>query len=254
MVKAHLAILLIGLGANQAFTSEDDRDRHWAEGVYFPPVTTPSTQNHSPSIQSGPAQQIRRKQRSLESHYDSVRQHTTPQSLGYPVVGYDPYRPTEVGVNDATPAPRGEYVPEDYSLSSPKEYDEKGNGYRVNGFTSRENHYRDGYRGDLDVYRVKRHGKQWQGTYYGRDYDFVDSNRHGEGYRRPYDLNGYPEAMTQDHARSLDNPYYDNFLGGVPYHAEWNTSPLVDDPRILHSPWELLWPLSNPGQPYCPLR
>jgi hypothetical protein len=256
MVKARLAILLIGLGVGQAFTSDEDRDRHWAEGVYFPRATTRSTtQNYSPSIESDRVQQIRRKRWPDENYYGSAPQYHTPQSFGYPVQGYHPYQPSVTGVNGSFSGPKSEYVPQNYSLNAPlKKHEENRNGYRaMNGFSPRQNHYRDEYRSDMNVYTEKYTADLRREDYCKPNYNLVDADRHGGGYGQLRGLYGSPDFMALGYSGNLDIPYYNHFLSDIPYHPDWNSSLLVNEPRILQNPWEFLWPLSNSVLPHYPI-
>ena len=256
MLKAHLAILLVGLGANQAFTSDDDRDRHWAEGVYFPPVTAPSViQNDSRSKASSPARQLRRNPWPSHIYSDSVNQLQTPQSLGYPVEGYDPYQPSRETTNTHSTRPTSEYVPNNYTPGEPKEYyrEEDRNDYRVNGFKSGKNYYRDEIRTGYYAHGDKRRKHRRSRGSYRRDYDTVDSDYYGKDYRHSYGLKGYGEALASGNYYSYDELNYDRVLGNLPYHQDWNAKKILDQSRLLQLPWEFMWPPSNSGLPFYPL-
>lgn len=252
MVKAHLALLIIGLGTNQAFTSDDERDRHWAEGVYFPPVIAPSTlQNLAPSLDTRrTAQQTRRKPDA--KYYGSINQSYDSQSLGYPGGGYDPYRTSEIDAEAFFSGYRSEYVPRNYSPDAVNEYNEHESGYRVNDFNNRENYYNDGYRSyELNGYAHGRYRDRRERIHNKYDYDPVNSNPHSGRYGHRSDLLGYLETMPRDHSQNLDMPsYYGRFSGDIQYYPDWYTTQLVDEFRMLPSPWETLCPLSNSGVPY----
>ncbi len=85
MCTRRLTVLLLGIMLVHLTFADNGRRRHWSDGVYFPAQTTPpristndypaGTQTNNPWATQGYVQP----------------QTPTPESLGYPGVGYDPY-------------------------------------------------------------------------------------------------------------------------------------------------------------------
>jgi hypothetical protein len=246
MVKVHLAVMLIGLGANQAFTSDDDRDRHWAEGVYFPPVTSPSgVQDKSFSVQPPTMRQVKRNPWPADAYNNSLNQPPTPQALGYPEDGYDPYRPSESDAHNTFPGQANEYVPKDYSPSAPNEYhtSKSRNGYRLNGFGNKEDHSGKDYRTDNYAQATDRYRGKRLSDSYRRDDESADAGRPGSEYRYNYNLKVYREPGSSNGYPSHERQKYSNLTDSIPYNLDWNADQFLDESRSLQIPLDLMWPL-----------
>lgn len=125
MVRAHLAFLLLGLGATQALIANDDRNRHWAEGVYFPPVTNVDVVPQIVIPPQGRVQPPTRQQNpwSMQSRGGIYNMPQAPQSYDLPTDHYNPYQIYEKRGRHGYSAYSNLYVPEYYSWIIASEYD-----------------------------------------------------------------------------------------------------------------------------------
>lgn len=124
MVKAHLAFLLLGLGATQALVADNDRNRHWAEGVYFPPATGANAIQQGSTQSFGLTQPQHRKQNpwSTQDTGGIYNQTHMPQSIGFPADQYNPYQASEGFKHHYYSGENQLYVPETYSSTISDEY------------------------------------------------------------------------------------------------------------------------------------
>lgn len=238
MVKVHLAFLLLGLGATQALVADNDRNRHWAEGVYFPPEIGVDV------IPKGITQPLNltlprhRKQNpwSTQSRGGIYNEPHTPQSLGYPADQYNPYQATESVEGRYNSGQSELYVPEYYSstISGENEAENTWIKYRDKEHWGTESQYRDRYYSDS----YNETNSYYMNEYYNDGYDNSHSGRVIN--TKPGQLSVYeiPRSYT-----TVSRPYVPG-LGGMEHSGDYGNT---------FVPWGLIFPFSDAEIPLLPL-
>ncbi len=104
-VKVRSIFVMLCLSFSQFTVADNDRGRHWSEGIYFPPQTVPQQQtrdtygprfepDRQPSPPS-PGKSTKYNPWSLQRRGNDTRRPPSLESMGYPSQDYDPYRTTD---------------------------------------------------------------------------------------------------------------------------------------------------------------
>lgn len=228
MLTRRLAVLFLGIMLAHLVYADNGRRRHWSDGVYFPPQTTPpqtsindypageqttnpwAAQGYDeqqlptpeslgyPSVDYDPYQgsqerRLRADPQAIRRDGERQQRLTPPESLGYPSIDYDPYP----GVDERRVRP---YAGQTRAFSPPPAYS-PGTGYRSGQ-----------YEREADRLPYQRSGPPEP---YGREF--------GAGvYAPPWDAGLYgPFYGRRTYPWVGGNPYYDSYDLGFPFLPSW---------------------------------
>lgn len=247
MVRTCLVFLLL-LGATQVI-ADDERNRHWAEGVYFPPISRPTVSPTNISAIKPIQQQFnRRNPWSTLGRRESIDSQSSQsqQPLGCPAVSHDPYSSLVDPRKSSFPRRTGNYVPEYYSPIPYQEYGPKGN-YRDSGHAGIGSYPGDDYRSYISSKADERYRKQ-----YRLDLNNDEDNRYRNGYSNDrYDL-GMADARSS-YSSTYDDRGYRPSDRTYPYVPGLARRTNRDNRGNVVQPLEWILPISETALPFLPL-
>ena len=114
MIRAFVVSLLLGLGSCQVIAANGDTERHWSDNIFFPPQSTAASRlwDRVPYDATSGIPGARPNPWAIPGIRGSYRQPQTPESLGYPDKGYDPYDPAGGSFRGRYPGPSPVYAPQ----------------------------------------------------------------------------------------------------------------------------------------------
>ena len=217
MLTRRLAVLLLVLMFVQMLGADNGRRRHWSEGVYFPPRTTPQQE----STNGYAAGRQRANPWATRTDTEVQQRLPTPESLGYPSVDYDPYQGKEEDRLRADPWATRRDDEDQRRLTTPESL-----GYPSIGY--------DPYQG-VDAGRIRRYGGRIRAYVPGPAY-VPGTIYYPEGYEREGNVSAYsrgdpirpyaedyrPGVYSPPWDAALYNPFYGRrtypWVGGYPFY------------------------------------
>lgn len=250
MVRAYLVCLLL-LGATQVFADDDERNRHWAEGVYFPPTPGPAAISTNRLAIKPTQQRINRHNPWSTLGRSSVYSQSPPpqQPLGCPAAKYDPYPPLVDPGKSPFPRQTGNYVPEYYSPIPYQEYDPDvyRENYRDSGYANIGGYPRD----DYQMYISSKADGRYESQYRSSPYNDED-NRYRNGYYNDRHNLGMAGARSRN-SSTYDGRGYRRSARKYPYVPGLARRMYREDHSNVAQPWEWALPISESALPFLPL-
>ncbi|MEN8130221.1 MAG: hypothetical protein ABFS45_08505 [Pseudomonadota bacterium] len=244
-------VYLLLLGATQVFADDNERSRHWAEGVYFPPTPGPAVIPTN-TLAIKPIQQKinRHNPWSILDRGGVYSQSSQPQqSLGCPAGRYDPYPSLVDPGRSYFPRQTGNYVPEYYSPIPYQEYDPdvyKGN-YRDSGHAGIGGYPGDDYR----IYISSKADEHYENQYRSGPYNDEDNRYRNSYYNDRHDL-GMAGARS-GYSSTYDGRGYRRSAKKYPYVPGLARQMYREDYGNVAQPWEWILPISESALPFLPL-